>query len=237
MPQGGHTGLVGGGVPDAHRQQVVLSLTRMNRVLDIDPGNLTLTAQAGCLLADVQAAASQAGLCFPLSLASEGSCTLGGNLATNAGGTQVLRYGNARDLCLGLEAVSAQGEVWHGLHGLRKDNTGYDLRHLLMGSEGTLGIITAATVKLFPAPRSQQAALLACPDLAAALALLQAARRTLDAQLTGFELMGAHPLALTRRHLPAQASALQALAAPTRLDLATGLDIHCEPWVVLLDAA
>jgi FAD/FMN-containing dehydrogenase len=224
VPQGGHTGLVGGGVPDASGQQLVLSLRRLNRILDIDAANLTLTAQAGSLLADVQAAAAQAGLLFPLSMASQGSCTLGGNLATNAGGTQVLRFGNARELCLGLEAVSAQGEVWHGLHGLRKDNTGYDLRHLLMGSEGTLGIITAATVKLFPQPRSQQTALVACPDLHACLHLLQACRQALDAQLTGFELMGAYPLSLARRHMAAQAAVLDALGS--------------EPaWVVLLDAA
>jgi FAD/FMN-containing dehydrogenase len=224
VPQGGHTGLVGGGVPDATGQQLVLSLRRLNRIVAVDAANLTLTAQAGCRLADVQAAAASAGLLFPLSLASEGSCTLGGNLATNAGGTQVLRFGNARDLCLGLEAVTAQGQVWRGLHGLRKDNTGYDLRQLLIGSEGTLGLITAATVKLFPQPLSQQAALLACPDLPACLQLLQAARQTLDAQLTGFELMGAYPLALTRQHLPRQAAVLDPLG-------------DTPPWVVLLDAA
>jgi FAD/FMN-containing dehydrogenase len=219
--------LAGGGVPDASGQQLVLSLRRLNRILDIDAANLTLTAQAGCLLADVQAAAAQAGLLFPLSMASEGSCTLGGNLATNAGGTQVLRFGNARELCLGLEAVNAQGEVWHGLHGLRKDNTGYDLRQLLIGSEGTLGLITAATVKLFPQPRSQQAALLACPDLGACLSLLQAARQALDAQLTGFELMGAYPLTLARRHMASQAQVLNAL----------GSNGDASAWVVLLDAA
>jgi FAD/FMN-containing dehydrogenase len=242
VPQGGHTGLVGGGVPDASGRQIVLSLRRLRRILAIDPANLTLTAQAGCLLAEVQAAAAEASLLFPLSLASEGSCTLGGNLATNAGGTQVLRFGNARDLCLGLEAVNAQGEVWHGLSGLRKDNTGYDLRHLLIGSEGTLGIITAATLKLFPAPRSQQAALLACPSLDAALSLLQAARAALDAQLTGFEVMGACPLALTLKHQPAQAAVLSALevgvasaslGAPAQAPQGPQLP----PWVVLLDAA
>ncbi len=235
VPQGGHTGLVGGGVPDASGRQIVLSLRRLRRILAIDPANLTITVQAGCLLAEVQAAAAQAGLLFPLSLASEGSCSLGGNLATNAGGTQVLRFGNARDLCLGLEAVNAQGEVWHGLHGLRKDNTGYDLRHLLIGSEGTLGIITAATLKLYPAPRSQQAALLACPSLEAALALLQAARAALDAQLTGFELMGAYPLALTLKHQPAQAAVLAALGVDVRADLARAEALPT--WVVLLDAA
>ena len=139
MPQGGNTGLVGGGVPDASGTQVLLSLPRMNRVRAIDRANLTLTAEAGCVLQAVQQAAADAGLLFPLSLAAEGSCTIGGNLATNAGGTQVLRYGNARELCLGLEVVTADGEVWDGLTGLRKDNTGYDLRDLLIGSEGTLG--------------------------------------------------------------------------------------------------
>ena len=230
VPQGGHTGLVGGGVPDASGRQVVLSLTRMRRILSVDAANLTLTAEAGCLLAEVQTAAAEAGLLFPLSLASEGSCTLGGNLATNAGGTQVLRFGNARDLCLGIEAVGADGEIWHGLQGLRKDNTGYDLRHLLIGSEGTLGIITAATVKLFPAPQSQQASLLACPSLDAALALLQAARRALDAQLTGFEVMGAYPLALTQRHLAGQAQVLRGVEGAEALAGQSG-------WVVLLDAS
>ncbi|MEY2842541.1 MAG: hypothetical protein RI920_578 [Pseudomonadota bacterium] len=235
VPQGGHTGLVGGGAPDASGRQIVLSLRRLRRILEVDTANLTLTAQAGCLLAEVQAAAAEAGLLFPLSLASEGSCTLGGNLATNAGGTQVLRFGNARDLCLGLEAVNAQGEVWHGLSGLRKDNTGYDLRHLLIGSEGTLGIITAATLKLYPAPRSQQAALLACPSLDAALALLKAARDVLDAQLTGFEVMGAYPLSLTLRHQPVQAAVLSALG----IDTATpgGNAAALPAWLVLLDAA
>jgi FAD/FMN-containing dehydrogenase len=235
VPQGGHTGLVGGGAPDASGRQIVLSLRRLRRILAVDTTNLTLTAQAGCLLAEVQAAAAEAGLLFPLSLASEGSCTLGGNLATNAGGTQVLRFGNARDLCLGLEAVNAQGEVWHGLSGLRKDNTGYDLRHLLIGSEGTLGLITAATLKLYPAPRSQQAALLACPSLDAALALLKAARDVLDAQLTGFEVMGAYPLSLTLRHQPVQAAVLSALG----IDTATpgGNAAALPAWLVLLDAA
>ncbi|HOM14915.1 MAG TPA: FAD-binding oxidoreductase, partial [Rubrivivax sp.] len=135
VPQGGNTGLVGGGVPDASGTQLLLSLTRLNRVREIDAANLTLTAEAGCVLQAVQQTAAGAGLLFPLSLASEGSCTIGGNLATNAGGTQVLRFGTARELCLGLEVVGADGQVWHGLSGLRKDNTGYDLRDLFIGSE------------------------------------------------------------------------------------------------------
>ena len=150
VPQGGNTGLVGGGVPGSGGDQVVLSTRRLAAVRAIDAANLTMTVEAGCVLQQVQDAAAAQGLLFPLSLAAEGSCTIGGNLATNAGGTQVLRFGNARDLCLGLEVVTPQGEVWDGLSGLRKDNTGYDLRGLFVGSEGTLGIITAATLKLFP---------------------------------------------------------------------------------------
>jgi FAD/FMN-containing dehydrogenase len=139
VAQGGNTGLVGGGVPDDSGRQVLLSLNRMNRVRAIDIANATITLEAGCVLKAAQEAAVDKGLLLPLSLAAEGSCTIGGNLATNAGGTQVLRFGNARDLCLGLEVVTAQGEVWNGLTGLRKDNTGYDLRDLMIGSEGTLG--------------------------------------------------------------------------------------------------
>jgi FAD/FMN-containing dehydrogenase len=172
VPQGGNTGLVVGGVPDTSGTEVVLSLQRMNAIRSVDTANLTLVAEAGCVLQAVQEAAERAGLLFPLSLAAEGSCTIGGNLATNAGGTQVVRYGNARDLCLGLEVVTAQGEVWHGLSGLRKDNTGYDLRHLFVGSEGTLGIITAASLKLCPAPQANLTAWAAVPTLDAAVALL-----------------------------------------------------------------
>jgi FAD/FMN-containing dehydrogenase len=155
VPQGGNTGLVVGSIPDDSGQQVVLSLQRLRAVRKIDPANMTITVDAGCVLQSLQDAARQAGFLFPLSLAAEGSCTIGGNLATNAGGTQVLRYGNARDLCLGLEVVTAAGDIWHGLSGLRKDNTGYDLRDLYIGSEGTLGIITAATLKLYPLPAAR----------------------------------------------------------------------------------
>jgi FAD/FMN-containing dehydrogenase len=203
VPQGGNTGLVGGGVPDASGTQVLLSLQRMNRVRAIDTANLTLTAEAGCVLQAVQAAAAGQGLLFPLSLAAEGSCTIGGNLSTNAGGTQVLRFGNARELCLGLEVVSADGEVWDGLSGLRKDNTGYDLRDLFIGSEGTLGIITAATLKLFPQPAARTTALAACATLADGVALLDLARARLGAGLTGFEVMGRFALDLVARHFPA----------------------------------
>ena len=202
VPQGGNTGLVGGSVPDASGTQVVLSLSRMNRVRGLDAANLTLTVEAGCILQTVQETAAAAGLLFPLSLAAEGSCTVGGNLASNAGGTQVLRYGNARELCLGLEVVTAQGEVWDGLAGLRKDNTGYDLRDLFIGSEGTLGIITAATLKLYPAPAAVMTALAAVPSMADAVALLQLAQARLGPGLTGFEVMNGFSLALVRKHFP-----------------------------------
>ena len=200
VPQGGNTGLAVGSVPDTSGRQVVLNLTRMNTVRAIDPANLTITAEAGCVLQNVQEAAEAAGYLFPLSLAAEGSCTLGGNLGTNAGGTQVVRYGNARELCLGLEVVTAQGEVWHGLSGLRKDNTGYDLRNLMIGSEGTLGIITAATMKLYPLPAAQLTAWAAVPSLQAAVALLGLAHERLGAGLTGFEVMGRFALSLVDKH-------------------------------------
>ena len=202
VPQGGNTGLVGAGVPDASGTQVLLSLTRMNHIRELDRANLTLTVEAGCVLQAVQQAAADAGLLFPLSLAAEGSCTIGGNLATNAGGTQVLRYGNARALCLGLEAVTAAGEIWHGLAGLRKDNTGYDLRDLLIGSEGTLGVITAATLALHPRPAATMTALAACATLDDCVALLATAQRRLGPGLTGFEVMNAFSLALVARHFP-----------------------------------
>jgi FAD/FMN-containing dehydrogenase len=202
VPQGGNTGLVGGGVPDASGSQVVLSLGRLSRIRGVDVDNLTLTAEAGCVLQAVQTAASEQGLLFPLSLAAEGSCTIGGNLATNAGGTQVLRYGNARDLCLGLEVVTPQGELWAGLCGLRKNNAGYDLRDLFIGSEGTLGIITAATLKLFPRATVVMTALAACPTIGAAVGLLNLARSRLGPSLTGFELMERFALGLVERHFP-----------------------------------
>ena len=202
VPQGGNTGLVVGSVPDDSGSQVLLSLTRMNRVRGLDSANLTLTVEAGCVLQSVQEAAAAQGFLFPLSLAAEGSCTIGGNLATNAGGTQVLRYGNARELCLGLEVVTAQGEIWEGLAGLRKDNTGYDLRDLFIGSEGTLGVITAATLKLHPQPAARTTALASLPSLEAAVSLLQLAQSRLGAGLTGFEVMNRFSLALVRKHFP-----------------------------------
>ena len=202
VPQGGNTGLVTGSVPDESGTQLLLSLTRLNRTRALDRDNLTITVEAGCVLQTLQEETEQQGLLFPLSLAAEGSCTIGGNLATNAGGTQVLRYGNARELCLGLEVVTAQGEVWNGLSGLRKDNTGYDLRHLMIGSEGTLGIITAATMKLYPLPAAQLTAWAAVPDMESAVQLLGLAHARLGAGLTGFEVMGRFALSLVARHQP-----------------------------------
>ncbi len=202
VPQGGNTGLVVGSVPDASGTQVLLSLQRLHAVRAIDAGNMTVTVEAGCILQNLQQAAREAGFLFPLSLGSEGSCTIGGNLSTNAGGTQVLRYGNARELCLGLEVVTAQGEVWDGLSGLRKDNTGYDLRDLFIGAEGTLGVITAATLKLYPLPAARLTAWAAVPSMEDAVKLLGLARTRLGDGLTGFEVMSDFSLSLVDRHFP-----------------------------------
>ena len=202
VPQGGNTGLVLGSTPDDSGREVVLSLQRMIAVRALDAANATLTVEAGCVLERLQQVADDAGFLFPLSLASEGSCTIGGNLASNAGGTQVLRYGNARDLCLGLEVVTPQGEVWQGLSGLRKDNTGLDLRNLFIGSEGTLGVITAVTLKLFPKPAAQRTAWAAVPSVQAAVDLLGLAQQQLGAGLTGFEMMGQVALGLVVKHFP-----------------------------------
>ncbi len=200
VPQGGNTGLVVGATPDESGTQVLLSLQRMQTVRALDADNSTVTVEAGCILQKLQQAAQDAGFLFPLSLAAEGSCTIGGNLATNAGGTQVVRYGNARDLCLGLEVVTARGEVWDGLSGLRKDNTGYSLRDLFIGSEGTLGIITAATMKLVPLPAARLTAWAAVPSVEDAVKLLGLAHQQLGAGLTGFEMMGQFALDLVARH-------------------------------------
>jgi FAD/FMN-containing dehydrogenase len=202
VPQGGNTGLVGGSVPDDSGTQVLLNLGRLNRVRAIDAANLTMTVEAGCVLQTAQEAAEAAGLLLPLSLAAEGSCTLGGNLSTNAGGTQVLRYGNARELCLGLEVVTPDGQVWDGLSGLRKDNTGYDLRHLYIGSEGTLGVITAAVMRLYPQPAASMTALAACDSVVQCVALLQLAQGRAAASLTGFEVISDCALSLVRKHFP-----------------------------------
>jgi FAD/FMN-containing dehydrogenase len=219
VPQGGNTGLVGGATPDAAATAVLLSLRRMDRVRGIDPADDAITVEAGCVLQRVQEAALAAGRLFPLSLAAQGSCTIGGNLATNAGGTQVLRYGNARELTLGLEAVLPDGTVWDGLGALRKDNTGYDLKQLFIGSEGTLGVITAATLKLFALPRGRSACLVALADFPAAIRLLERARTAAGPALTAFELMSRDCLDLVEKTMPVRRPAF---AGPS-------------PWLALLE--
>jgi FAD/FMN-containing dehydrogenase len=203
VAQGGNTGLCGGATPEPGSDAGVMSLARMNRIRAVDADNATLTAEAGATLVSVQEAATAAGLMFPLSLAAEGSCTIGGNLSTNAGGTAVLRFGNARELTLGIEVVLADGRIWDGLRGLRKDNTGYDLKQLFIGAEGTLGIVTAAVLKLFPAPRTRATAFAALSDVPAAIGLLRAMKQALGDRLVGFELISGPSLALTRRYFPA----------------------------------
>ena len=209
VPQGGHTGFCGGATPDVSGKQVVLNLKRMNQVREIDASNQTISMEAGCILQAVQERAVSEGFLFPLSLGAEGSCMIGGNLATNAGGTNVLRYGNTRDLCLGLEVVTAQGEIWNGLKGLRKDNTGYDLRDLFIGSEGTLGIITAAVMKLYPLPISQWTTLVATQDISSTIALLNLFQKRATSLLTGFEMMTQESLALNGKHFPKMTNPLQ----------------------------
>ena len=200
VPQGGNTGLCGGATPLGG--EVVVNLRRMNRIRAIDADNNSMTVEAGCTLQAVQEAAAGADRLFPLSLAAEGSATIGGNLSTNAGGVQVLRYGNARELTLGLEVVLADGRIWNGLRALRKDNTGYDLKHLFIGAEGTLGLITAATLKLFPRPRAHATAWVAVPDPAAAVRLLGRLRDAAGDNVTAFEIVGRPALDLVLEHIP-----------------------------------
>lgn len=197
VPVGGNTGLVGGAVAD---DEVVISTERLNRIEAVDTVNGTMTVGAGCILADIQKAADEADKLFPLSLAAEGSCRIGGNLSTNAGGTNVLRYGNARDLVLGLEVVLPSGEIWNGLKGLRKDNTGYELKHLFMGAEGTLGIITRAVLKLFPKPRQHQTAMIALDGVDNVIRLFARASDAVGDALTAFEYMNRASLAVTCEH-------------------------------------
>jgi FAD/FMN-containing dehydrogenase len=222
VPQGGNTGLCGGATPDDSGRAVVLSTARLTAVRNLDTANDTVTVEAGCILQAVKEAAAAADRLFPLSLAAEGSCTIGGNLATNAGGTQVLRYGNTRDLTLGLEVVTAEGEVWNGLRGLRKDNTGYDLRDLYIGSEGTLGIITAATLKLFPRPVASCTALLTLDTIDQAVDVLSRARSGFGAALTGFELMSGACLQAVVRLFPQQRLPFEGASAES-------------PWFALLE--
>jgi FAD/FMN-containing dehydrogenase len=219
VPQGGNTGLSGGATPAAQGRNLVLSTARLQRIRALDAVGHTITAEAGVTLQQLQDAAREADRLFPLSLAAQGSCTIGGNLATNAGGVQVLRYGNARELCLGLEVATADGELWSGLRELRKDNTGYDLRGLFIGSEGTLGVITAAVLKLFPRPAAQVAAWVAVPSPEAALGLLALAQQRLASDLTAFELISETCLQLVLHHVPA-----------ARRPLA-----EASPWYVLLE--
>lgn len=208
VPQGGNTGLSGGATPSATGLNVVLSLTRMNKVRDIDVLNNTISLDAGVTLLAVQEAADEAQKLFPLSLAAEGTCTIGGNLATNAGGVQVLRYGNARDLCLGLEVVTSDGSIWNGMKSLRKDNTGYDLKNIFIGSEGTLGVITGATLKLFEKPKSKVVSFIALADPSAALRLLKLAQELHSNELTAFELMSDECIQLVEKHVDAARSPL-----------------------------
>ena len=219
VPQGGHTGLCGGAMPHPGAGEIVLSLGRMNKVRAVDPEGFTMTLEAGCVLAAAQQAAADVDRLFPLSLSSEGSAQIGGVLSTNAGGNAVLRYGNARDLVLGLEVVLADGRIWNGLRGLRKDNTGYDLKQLFLGSEGTLGVITAAVLKLFPAPRQQETALVAVGSVADAVSLLALAREASGDRVSSFELIPRLGLEFVVRHMPGNRDPL---AAPS-------------PWYVLID--
>jgi FAD/FMN-containing dehydrogenase len=217
VPQGGNTGLVGGATPDGAGSAVVLCLSRMNRVLDVDAANSTMTVEAGCLLAVAQAAAAAQLRLFPLSLAAEGSCTIGGNIATNAGGVHVLRYGVMRSLVLGLEAVLPDGEIWDGLRALRKDNTGYDLKHLFIGAEGTLGIVTRAVLKLYPQPTAQATAWLAGDSPSALVSALGALQARFGPRLAAFELISRRVLDVLFKHFPQAVDPLPGA-----------------PWVVLL---
>jgi FAD/FMN-containing dehydrogenase len=211
VPQGGNTSMVGGAMPDESGHQVVLSLGRMNRIRAIDPIDMTMVAEAGVILKTAQDAAAEAGCLFPLSLGAEGSATIGGVLSTNAGGNTTVRYGNARELMMGLEVVLPDGQIWNGLRRLRKDNTGYALRQLFVGAEGTLGIITAAVLRLFPQPRSREVAFCAVPDLASALALFRRFRDRDEASLSAFEYMSGAGIGLVLQHIP---GATLPLAAP-----------------------
>lgn len=202
VPQGGNTGLCAGAVPDESGQQILLSMARMNRIRDLDPANFSMEVEAGCVLADIQAAAKSVERYFPLSLGAEGSCQIGGNLATNAGGVNVIRYGTARALVLGIEVVLADGTVLDGLRSLRKDTAGYDLKQLFVGSEGTLGIITAATLRLYPDPGETATALLALSDSGDAVRLLAKLRASLADRIEAFELISKPIFDLVEAHIP-----------------------------------
>ena len=209
LPQGGNTSHCGASIPDKSGKTVLISLSRLNKIRTVDAANNTITVEAGCVLQNLQEAAVAVDRLFPLSLAAEGSCQIGGNLSTNAGGVQVLRYGNARELVLGLEVVLPDGEVWNGLRGLRKDNTGYDLKQLFIGAEGTLGIITAAVVKLFPLPRSTATAWLAIASPQAAIGLLNGLQAAFGAMLTACELVSDISLGMVLKHIPGAQAPLE----------------------------
>ena len=202
IPQGGNTGMCGAATPHPGAAEIVLSLARMNRIIEVDPLDNTMTVEAGCILANIQQAAADVDRLFPLSLGAEGSCQIGGNLSTNAGGVNVLRYGNTRDLVLGLEVVLPDGSVWNGMRALRKDNTGYDLKQLFIGAEGTLGVITGAVLKLFPRPATTATTWTAVPHPEAALELLALLRRHCGERLTAFELISRNCLDLVLQHIP-----------------------------------
>ncbi|MBM7045117.1 MULTISPECIES: FAD-binding oxidoreductase [Rhizobium] len=219
VPQTGNTGLVGGQTPREGGSDIILSLERMNRVRDIDPVGNTMIVDGGCILADVHKAAAEHGRMFPLSLGSEGSCRIAGNLSTNAGGTAVLAYGNMRQLCLGLEVVLPTGEIWNGLRRLKKDNTGYDLRDLFIGAEGTLGVITGAVLKLFPQPLGHQVAFAGLQSVDEALTLFKNASSLCGTALTGFELMPRIGVEFTVRNIPGVRDPLET----------------AYPWYVLID--
>ncbi|WEX78215.1 FAD-binding oxidoreductase [Sinorhizobium numidicum] len=221
VPQGGNTGHVAGQIPREGKADVVLSLERLNRIRDIDPVGNVIVADAGCILADIQKAADDNGRLFPLSLGSEGSARIGGNLSTNAGGTAVLAYGNMRQLCLGLEVVLPTGEIWDGLRRLKKDNTGYDLRDLFIGAEGTLGVITGAVLKLFPKPLGHQVAFAGLKSVEDALALFERASSLCGPALTGFELMPRLGIEFTTRHIPGVHDPMET----------------SHPWYVLIDVS
>ncbi|MDJ0909591.1 MAG: FAD-binding oxidoreductase [Woeseiaceae bacterium] len=219
VPQGGNTGMCAGAVPDESGEQILVNLSRLNRIRSVDADDFSMVVEAGCVLADVHSAAREANRYFPLSMGGEGSCQIGGNLSTNAGGINVIRYGTARDLVLGVEVVLADGTVWDGLKTLRKDTAGYDLKQLFIGSEGTLGIVTAAALRLFPDPGETVTALAAVSDASSAVTLLGTLRHTLQDQIQAFELIGSRAIEYVERHIP---------------------NVHlpfASPWYVLLDAA
>ncbi len=221
VAQSGNTGLVGGGIPDASGALVVVSLERLNRIREVDRVGGHLVAEAGCVLAEVQRAAAEAGRLFPLSLGAEGSCRIGGNISTNAGGVNVLRYGMTRQLVLGLEVVLADGRVWHGLRALAKDNTGYDLKQLFIGAEGSLGIVTAAVLKLFPRPKERRTIWLGIESPEVALDLLALFQDSLGELISSFELIAGFGVEAADQHLP---GGKRPLAGP-------------HPWHLLIEVA